>query len=91
MLGLYRYREYFFGEVEGIFIEKIADVEQAMGKEAYLGEALGKHSEIVATIDESTVTLLSDDQDLIARLQDINIDTGYNPVAYYFEQAAEMG
>jgi hypothetical protein len=81
-LGVYRYSESFgrMGDLSGVFVAEAADVAAAMGKEAYLGEVLGKHSEVTATIDEDTVTLVTVDSLAVEVVRSLGLSTGTNPI-----------
>lgn len=71
------------GDLRGVFEATPEQVEELMGKTVYFGEVLGKHSEVVVTIDEDCIAFLTDDEDFIekARLYKL-IPTGYNPFDY---------
>ena len=73
------------GHLYGLFIAEEADVSEVVGEEIYFGEVLGKHSEIVGTLEEGDLTVKSEDQDLIKKLQGIFGDhlSGFNPLDYY--------
>ena len=47
-MKLYKFSESFgrMGTLEGLFVEDEKNIDEAMGKRIYLGEVLGKHSEI---------------------------------------------
>lgn len=70
--------------VEGLFIEEETVVNEAIGKEVYFGEILGKHSEVYGILEESDLKVLDV---LDTTVQDIlktigsNI-SGYNPLHY---------
>lgn len=69
------------GEVEGLFKATKEEVENAIGKEVYFGEILGKHSEIYGTIEEGEIELVSDNP-----IEVINAtESGYNPLEYLEE------
>jgi len=74
------------GCLEGLFIADESDLDKLIGEEIYFGEVLGKHSNICGFLEESDVTEKSDDQDLIAKLEEIFPEktlSGYNPFDYY--------
>jgi hypothetical protein len=87
-LKLYRYHEDFgrMGYLSGTFVADDADVEKALGQSVYLGEVLGKHSDISATIVDETLTVLTDDQDFIKKFHKFQCDSGQNPVAALLDQ-----
>lgn len=70
------------GEVEGIFIADSEDVATLPGKYVYFGEILGKHSEICGNMEESEVTLLTDNEEAVAVVETYGLSTGYNPFDY---------
>ena len=80
------------GIVESLFICTQEEIDNAIGKEIYFGEILGKHSEIYGTLDKDDITVKSEDQDLIDKLQDITGSTtisGHNPLSYFREEEEE--
>jgi hypothetical protein len=86
MKCLYRFECSFRGgTLSGIFVEKPSVVDNAIGERIYLGEVLGKHSEVVLELEESHFELLTDDQDFISQFEDLNCATGYNPIDYIEE------
>jgi hypothetical protein len=82
-LAVYRYDEDFgrMGRLTGVFIANRSDVAMAMGRHAFLGEMLGKHSEIWAEITKQTVTMISEDPAIVDTIQRLNLSTGVNPIA----------
>lgn len=68
------------GEVEGTFVASRQEIEDALGKTVYLGEALGKHSEVYGDLEEKDVTLLSANGSVVELfLQHIG-SVGYDPL-----------
>lgn len=84
MRGLYKYSEEFgrMGRVEGLFFADSEEVKAAEGKDIYMGEILGKHSEVVATINQATLTLITNNPEEVKYLERFAIDTGENPLLY---------
>ena len=77
------------GDVEGIFTCEREDIENAVGKEVYFGEILGKHSEIHGTLEADDMTVLSDDQEFVAKFEESmgsGTVSGYNPLDYIQEE-----
>lgn len=74
------------GSLDGLFVASPEEIAAAIGREAYFGEVLGKHSEISGTISESDITLVSDDQEKVEWLLEVtgNFPTisGFNPLEY---------
>ena len=73
------------GELEGLFIAEEEDVAALIGKTVHFGEALGKHSNVNATIEEDEIEVISEDQEFITKFIEIMGDgtvSGYNPLDY---------
>lgn len=72
------------GDVEGLFIATEKEVNEAIGRTLYLGEILGKHSEVFGELKKEDLKVKSDDQDFIQQLGDLLGDhlSGYNPLDY---------
>lgn len=70
------------GEVEGLFKATKEEVENAIGKEVYFGEILGKHSEVFGTIEEGEIELVSDNSIEVMNAT----ESGYNPLEYLKEE-----
>jgi hypothetical protein len=87
-LKLYRYHEDFgrMGYLSGTFVADDKDVAKVFDDSVYLGEVLGKHSDINAYIDDKTLTILTDDQDFIRKFLMYQCGSGHNPVAAFLEQ-----
>jgi len=81
------------GSLDGLFVASPEEIAAAIGREAYFGEVLGKHSEISGTISESDITLVSDDQEKVEWLLEVtgNFPTisGFNPLEYIEEYAED--
>lgn len=88
MLKVYKYAQYFgrMGSLSGVFIAEDTDVAKVRGKRVYLGEVLGKHSEVSATVDDKTLTMVSEDPAIVAFFgEHLGGGTGTNPIAAYLE------
>lgn len=59
------------GNLEGLFITTEDELKSWYGREASFGEVLGKHSEIDGTLDEGDFTIKSDDQEFIAKIEEL--------------------
>ena len=71
------------GEVTGLFVADSAEVDASIGRIAYLGEVLGKHSEINDYITGDDVQLCTEDQEFIDKALEYGlVPTGYNPLDY---------
>lgn len=80
------------GSLDGLFVTTPEALAGLYGKEVYFGEVLGKHSEIVGTIEVEDFTLKSDDPAFIDKLVEIiGSDTisGFNPFHYLNEDEDE--
>jgi hypothetical protein len=80
------------GDVDGIFVTTKEAIAAAIDKEVYFGEILGKHSEVSGTINEGDITILTEDQDFIAKFIEIMGSgdiSGYNPLSYLNEEDEE--
>jgi hypothetical protein len=75
--------------VAGIFSADDSEVEDAIGEEVYFGEILGKHSEVEGVLNPQDFQILTDDQDFIAKFEELGLETGYNPLAYLREVEAD--
>lgn len=73
------------GEVEGLFKATKEEVENAIGKEVYFGEILGKHSEVYGTLEESEIELVSDNPIEVMNAT----ESGYNPLEYLEDEEYE--
>ena len=69
------------GSVEGLFVATEEAVAAAIGQDVYLGEVLGKHSEVQGTLEEKEFTPLSDNEAVIAFVQEHG-PFGFNPLSY---------
>jgi hypothetical protein len=85
---LYKFGWHFRGgDVEGIFVADSSKVEGTYGEQIYFGEILGKHSEVGGDLKREDMTVLTDDQDFIAKFEQyVGSSFGYNPL----ENIAEM-
>ena len=79
------------GELDGLFIITEDELKSWYGREAYFGEVLGKHSEIDGMIEESDFTIKSDDQEFIAKIEELLGDhlSGFYPGDYIDEPEEE--
>lgn len=73
------------GDVDGIFIADKEAIEAAYGKHVYLGEVLGKHSEVYGDLDQGDITIVSEDPVVVEVLLNLFEDgtiSGFNPLEY---------
>ena len=77
------------GSLDGLFTADSADVERLLGQEVYLGEALGKHSEVSFTYEEGILEVVCEDQDFLAKMKEYGMSggiSGYNIIDRLLEQ-----
>jgi len=76
------------GDVEGLFVATETKIKQAIGREVYFGEILGKHSEICGTLDECDIEKIDLDSETVERVTKVLGETwsGYNPLLYLCEE-----
>lgn len=89
---LVKYSESFgrMGDLSGVFVTTQADYDRALrGRSVYLGEVLGKHSQVTADLNASTLRVVSDDPAVVALVEEHDLSTGENPVATYIENHDE--
>lgn len=73
------------GELDGMFVTTEAKLMKSIGKNAYFGEVLGKHSDVCIRLKDDDYEIKSDDQEFIAKLVDVMGATdlsGFNPLDY---------
>lgn len=73
------------GDLDGMFVTTEAQLMRSIGKTAYFGEVLGKHSDVAICIQEADYEIKSDDQDFITKFVEIMGSTdvsGFNPLDY---------
>lgn len=71
------------GDIEGIFIATDEEIKGAIGKNVYLGEVLGKHSEVQGLLEEGDITLITDDQTAVSVIREhLHGGIGFNPFDY---------
>lgn len=70
------------GELHGRFLATEKEVKDAMGKEYYFDDVLGKHSCVTSEITEENVKLVTDDVHFLTLANElgINLCTGLNPL-----------
>jgi len=69
------------GSLEGLFVADEQDVLNAIGKDVYFGEVLGKHSDVHGKLEANEFTPLSDDPAVIAFVREHG-PFGFNPLGY---------
>lgn len=79
------------GSLDGLFIATQEEVTQAIGKEMYFGEVLGKHSDVQGTLEAHEITLVSDDREKVDWLLGLcgHSVSGFNPLDYINEDDSD--
>ena len=80
------------GDIDGLFIAEKSKIEAAYGKCVYLGEVLGKHSEVYGDLDQGDITIVSEDPvviEILSRLFEDGTISGFNPLDYIEEDTEE--
>lgn len=76
------------GSLSGVFFEDTDFVDSVLARHstdrvAYMGEVLGKHSDVDLLIDPSNITLITSDSEEVALFEDrLGGGVGYNPFDY---------
>ena len=70
------------GNLYGLFVAEKEDVAKLIEskRDVYFGEVLGKHSRIVGPVEDRDITMISDDSELVAKVEELNMEVGFNPV-----------
>ncbi len=90
------------GEIESLFIADDEQVAAVLGMDIYLGEVLGKHSDISGTLDAEDLLIITQEPGIIADLRRVfsgaqtdsyrfRNDTlcGINPLNYLRDEAGD--
>lgn len=88
MLKIYKFdRDWYYGELFGIFIADDKDIEFLINSDIIFnaGEVLGKHSEVISEVSVDDIVELTSDVDFIRAFIDNTSMTsfGYNPLYLY--------
>lgn len=73
------------GSIDGLFIAEKSEIQSAVGQHIYLGEVLGKHSDVYGDIGEGDITIISEDSTVVEVLLNLFEDgtiSGFNPLEY---------
>ena len=80
------------GVLKGLFVAEEKEVEDAIGKQVYFGEVLGKHSEIEGELEKDEVCIKSSDENFINQfIETIGVSFGYNPLEHIRETCEVCG
>lgn len=74
------------GDVQGVFIATTDEINSIIGERIYFGEILGKHSEVVLTIEKDNITFVTDDENFIELFKKYDLTSGYNPFDYWEQE-----
>ena len=87
MKKIYKFQADFgrMGVLDGVFVSTDENLQELYGKEIYFGEVLGKHSEVILTLDPKHIIEVTDDEKFIELFEQYNLENGYNPFDYYEE------
>lgn len=81
------------GEIDGLFVADKSEVENAIGKEIYFGEVLGKHSDIYGDLESKDFQEITQDARVIEKLMEAMEGNptivGYNPLEYLEDEEDE--
>jgi len=84
--GIYKLNVYCgrSGSLEGLFVAEKSHVKELIDSEikVFFGEVLGKHSEVFGSIEQKDISLISDSIDAIKVIEDLKLESGYNPFYY---------
>jgi len=83
MKTIYKFKwQSYFSLIEGIFCAEKEDVEKAIGKQVYLGEVSGKHSEVYGDLDWEDLEAITDNPEAVGIFEDYDLTSGFNPLQY---------
>ena len=74
------------GDVQGLFIATADEVKSILGERIYFGEILGKHSEVVLTIEKENITFVTDDENFVGLFKKYDLTSGHNPFDYWEQE-----
>lgn len=70
------------GNISSVFIATKEDIQKAIGKTVYLGEVLGKHSDVYGELEKEHITFVTDDKEFVKLFIKYDLSNGYNPLNY---------
>lgn len=91
IVGIYRYSENFrrMGELSGVFTATRDDIAAVMDTTVHLGEVLGKHSDITATVNSDTLKLLTEDKAAVDVVSKYGLSAGLDLLGYVEEDESD--
>jgi hypothetical protein len=85
---IYKFREHYgrMGMLSGVFVADADDVARVMGKDVYLGEVLGKHSDVTVTVSRENLREVSDSPVIVAFFEkELGGGVGTNPIETWLD------
>ncbi|MEK4006520.1 hypothetical protein [Paenibacillus sp. FSL H3-0333] len=81
------------GDVEGLFVATQEQIDNAIGKEVYFGEILGKHSEIFGELEKCDIKKLEISSEVVSEVSNhLGLTwSGYNPLHYLRYKCTKCG
>jgi hypothetical protein len=81
------------GDLDGLFVATEEEIKNIIGKRAYFGEVLGKHSEVYGNIEENDIEKIDLDSETVEKVSKILGKTwsGFNPIEYIKYECNECG
>lgn len=73
------------GDLSGVFSCDKEAIRALIGKKIYFGEVLGKHSEVIITLEDIHLAEITTDESFIELFEKYELDNGFNPLDYYEE------
>lgn len=73
-------------DVEGTFVATDEEVAAVIGKTVHFGEICGKHSDVSVVPTEQSMTLLTDNPDVVDAFVKFGFASGHNPVERFKDQ-----
>lgn len=72
------------GSLSGLFVATENEIKEAIGREVYFGEVLGKHSEVYGQLEEGDITRVNLDSETVEKVEKVLGETwsGWNPLHY---------
>lgn len=72
------------GSLNGVFVaeKQYVNILVESKMEVYFGEVLGKHSEIYGPIEAGDIKMVSDSDEAIKVVEELDLSSGYNPFHY---------
>ena len=76
------------GDLHGVFVATSDQIQKALGRDAYFGEVLGKHSDINVPLKGDMFKVLTDDVDFVSKFIRYQCESGFNPLHYLDDELA---